>query len=184
MGWVIKGINSDSLRVSQSINTWIKEFLSQTPEQAMAETNKKNHRRALPLTRRTLEGCWSTWPAWWGVKKLSICCKSARKRIGGGEGIRFESYITCYAAHLNCYVMCYIDFPNCYKTCHITCYITHSICYIHHFCYITFDLFLYDMLYLLVYIIYNLYMTFLWLYNIIGYMLYNMLYMLHCFVTS
>ena len=54
-------------------------------------------------------------PAWWGVDKqalLSICCKSARKRIwwgggGKGEGTRCESYITCYVAHSNDYVMYY-----------------------------------------------------------------------------
>ena len=55
-------------------------------EQAMAGTTKKNHRRALPLMRRTLEGCWGAWPAWWGVNKLSIWCKfaAARKRTVGG----------------------------------------------------------------------------------------------------
>ena len=63
-----------------------------------------NHRRALPLTRRTLEGCWGAWPAWWEVNKLSICCKSARKCIGGrwGEGHQIESYITLPVAPLWC----------------------------------------------------------------------------------
>ena len=31
------------------------------------------------------KGCWDAWPAWWGVNKhalFSICCKSARKRMG------------------------------------------------------------------------------------------------------
>ena len=70
--------------------------------------------RALPLTRRTLQQSWGTWPAWWGVNKhalLSICCKSERKRIcgGGGKGTRFESYITCYVAHSNHYVMYYFQ---------------------------------------------------------------------------
>ena len=98
-------------------------------EQAMAETTKKNHRRARPLTRRTLEGCW-TWTKHALLSLLSICCKSASKRILGGKGTRFESYITCYVAPLNEYVMYYIDFPNNYIRCHVTRFITTYTCYI------------------------------------------------------
>ena len=58
----------------------------------------------------------------------SICCKSARKRIGGGgregKGTGFESFITFYVAHSNDYVMYYTDFAKSYLTCHITEYIT------------------------------------------------------------
>ena len=54
---------------------------------------------------------------------------------GGGrgkarKGTRFESYITCYVAHLNDNVMCYIDFQNSYITCHVTGYITTNTCYL------------------------------------------------------
>ena len=104
-------------------------------EQAMAETTKKNHRRALPLTRRTLQGCWGAWPAWWGVNKQNTLCfqfaaNPCSSAFEWGKGTRFESYITCYVAHSNDYVIYYIDFPNCCITCHITCYKTHSMCYI------------------------------------------------------
>ena len=81
-------------------------------EQAMAETTKKNHQRALPPTRRTLEGWWGTWPAWCGVNKQNTlcfqfaanpCASSFFIFILGGKGTRFESYISCYVAHLNHY---------------------------------------------------------------------------------
>ena len=104
-------------------------------EQAMAETTKKNHRRARPLTRRTLQGCWGAWPAWWGVNKQNTLCfqfpsNPRASALGWGMGTRFESYIACYVAHSNDYVMYYIDFPNSYITCHTTWYITTYTCYI------------------------------------------------------
>ena len=160
--------------------------LASFDEQAMAETTKKIHRRERSLTRRTLQGCWGVRPAWWVVNKQNTLCfqfaAAANHRTsalgwgggGVGKGTRFESYITCYVAQSNYYVMYYFDFPNCYITCHMTCYTTHSICYIppllynirfviYPLCYITFGLFLYNALYLLyisiIIYIYNFFMV-------------------------
>ena len=85
-------------------------------EQAMAETTKKNHRRARPLTTRTLEGCWGAWPAWWGVNKQNTLCfqfaaNPRASALGVCEGEGHQIWIIynmlcctfkrlCYVSHL------------------------------------------------------------------------------------
>ena len=80
-----------------------------------ASYGRDNHRRARPLTRRTLEGCWGAWPAWWGVNKQNTLCfqfaanQSASTLGGGGGGEGHQIWIIynmlCSTFKQLCYVL-------------------------------------------------------------------------------
>ena len=81
-------------------------------ERAMAETTKKNHRRALPLMRRTLEGCWGAWLAWWGGNKQNQLCfqfalnpRASTLRGGGEHQIWIIYNVLCITFKRLCYVL-------------------------------------------------------------------------------